>query len=125
MIFRRLQRSLRASLLALLVLGLLITPVMHFMCEVHSIEHALLASVDRTHTVHFEGDRDDPGDQGQSGSKHTHGANWYEGGSPSFTPVVPVLAFTLIHPPRIALPPMEAFAIEPHASTSPFRPPIA
>ncbi len=126
MIFRRLHRLLRASLLAVLVLGLVAMPVMHVMCEVHSIQHALLAAQD-PHGVHFEGDKDDPGDMGQSGAKHTHGADgiWNLGGGPSFAPVAPVFALTLLELPHVALPPMEAPSIDPQATGSPFRPPIA
>lgn len=126
MILRRLHRLLRSSVLALLVLGLVGMPLMHVMCEVHSIEHAMLASLD-PHGVHFEGDQDDPGDHGQSGAKHTHGAAgiWNQGGGPSFAPVAPVFAMTLLAIPHVALPPMEAASIDPHAATSPFRPPIA
>ena len=124
--FRHLHRLLRSSLLALLVLGLVAMPVMHVMCEVHSIEHAVLASLD-PHGVHFEGDKDDPGDRGQSGEKHTHGADgiWNLGGGPSSAPVAPVFALALLQLPHVALPPMEAVSIDPHAASSPFRPPIA
>lgn len=126
MIFRRLHRYFRASLLALLVLGLVAMPVMHVMCEVHSIQHAMLASQD-PHGVHFEGDKDDPGDMGQSGTKHVHGADgiWNLGGGPSFAPVAPVFAMTLLELPHVALPPMATSDVDPRATSSPFRPPIA
>ena len=126
MIFRRLHRYFRASLLALLVLGVVAMPIMHVMCEVHSIQHAMLASQD-PHGVHFEGDKDDPGDMGQSGTKHVHGADgiWNLGGGPSFAPVAPVFAMTLLELPHVALPPMATSDVDPHATSSPFRPPIA
>ena len=122
---RRLQRFLRASLLTLLVLGLLAKPVVLFMCEVHSIEHARIAAAD-PHGIHFEGDRDDPGDNGQSGSKHTHGANGvWQLSVATFASVVPDLTAGIVLMPRVALPPLRATAIEPRAPTNPFRPPIA
>jgi hypothetical protein len=126
MILRHLHRLLRSSVLALLVLGLVAMPLMHVMCEVHSIEHAMLASLD-PHGVHFEGDKDDPGDHGQSGAKHTHGVDglWNQGGGPSFAPVARVFSVALLERPHVALPPMAVSPVDPHAATSPFRPPIA
>ena len=40
-------------------------------------------------------------------------------------PVAPVFALTLLQLPHLAPPPMAASAIDPHAPTAPFRPPIA
>ena len=122
---RRLQRFLRASLLALLVLGLLAKPVVLFMCEVSSIQHARIAAQDPG-GLHFEGDRDDPGDHGQSGTQHTHGANGvWQLSVATFASVVPDLTAGLLQLPHLAPPPMRVSSIPARAPSSPFRPPIA
>jgi hypothetical protein len=86
---RSLRRLLRASVLALLVLGLLVKPVMVLCADAHEIQHALLAAAEPAGIPHFHGDRDDP----QPNSDATHGTrNLAQSASFAYAPITPVMA---------------------------------
>ena len=119
---RSLRRLLRASVLALLVLGLLVKPVMVLCADAHEIQHALLAAVEPAGIPHFHGDRDDP----QPNSDATHGTrNLAQSASFAYAPITPVMAVLAPELPPIALPPPASTPLVERSPATPFRPPIA
>ncbi|UHQ19527.1 hypothetical protein LVB87_15270 [Lysobacter sp. KIS68-7] len=119
---RRLRRLLRTSLLALLVLGLLVRPVLLSIGDGHEAEASLVASTDG-HVVHDHIDHDDNGKPCPDQAQGDHGAR-STGGGTVFATVAP-LAVAILQLPPVALPPPDVTKVVAHVSASPFRPPIA
>lgn len=119
---RRLRRFLRASLLALLVLGLLVRPVLLSIGDGRAAEASLVASHDG-HVVHDHVDHDDNGKPCPDQAQGDHGAR-SAGGGTAFATFAP-LALALIQLPPIALPPADVTKVVARVPASPFRPPIA
>jgi hypothetical protein len=97
-------------------------PVLLSICETHAAEHVLLAAGD-AHAGHDHGHHHD----GDDGSRHAHGPHGlqHQGAGVAFAPVVPHVALTLLHLPRMGLPPPDEHDVPVRSPTSPFRPPIA
>ena len=118
----RLSILLRASLLALLVLGLAVNPALTFVGELHGADHALLAEAGGHH--HDEaGLHDDAPD-----TDHTEGAHGLlhqSSGGGAFSDSVAVITLPAVayEPVVIALPTPLPVPLQ-HV-TGPFRPPIA
>jgi hypothetical protein len=118
---RSLHRILRASVLALLVLGLLVKPILVLTADAHEIQHALLAAAGPPGIPHFHGDRDDP----QPNSDQTHGTRSLLWSAGVFEPITPVLEVPPLDLPPIALPPLARTPLKVRSPATPFRPPIA
>jgi hypothetical protein len=118
---RHLPIFLRASLLVLLVLGVVIKPVLNQIGEFHAVEHALLADADG-HGHDHDDDHDD-----EPGQDHTDGAHglMHQASVGAAADILPTLALLPALPPDLVAPTRHAAAVpRPHPNT-PFRPPIA
>ncbi len=118
----RLLEVLRASFLALLVLGLMITPVLTQLGELHAAEHAELAADLRDHE-HGADHEDDPDrDDNNAGA---HSLLHFTCGASSLTNVVAAISIQMAYGRMPMLRQPDASGV-PHQSLSPpFRPPIA
>lgn len=118
---RHLPSILRASFLALLVLGVMIRPMISQVGALHAAEHVTLVSVD-DHGHDHPGDRDQTPDPDHSKGAHglMHQAD--TGSSANiWTTCVPSIGT----PPASRLPQADLASTRPQLLTSPFRPPIA
>lgn len=127
---RQLSTFLRASLLVLLVLGIVVKPVLAQVGELHAMEHASLADADghgHDHGGDHDSDQDD--DQGdEPGSGHAQGAHglMHQGCAGSASTEAPMsLALPALATHGTALPPTGYAALPPAHFGTPFRPPIA
>ena len=121
--FPCLSRLLRASVLALLVLGLMIKPVLSQISELHAAEHAVAADV-HGHD-HGADSTDDGGDPEQD--DHTSGAHCLMhqvGGSTTLTGLAASMFVPMIYARMPDLPIPDAISVPHDVPSSPFRPPI-
>jgi hypothetical protein len=112
---------LRASLLVLLVLGLVVKPVLNQLGELHSVEHAALADADE-HGHDHAGDQDD--EPGQDHAKGAHGL-MHQANLGASSDVLPTLAIQPLPSFSLALPMPDCTAAPRLFAATPFRPPIA
>jgi hypothetical protein len=112
---------LRASLLVLLVLGLVIKPVLNQIGELHSIEHAALADADGHGHDHDDDQDDEPG---QDHTKGAHGL-MHQANLGASTDALPTLAIQPLQSFSLALPIPDCSAAPRQFAATPFRPPIA
>ena len=117
---------LRASLLVLLVLGLVIKPVLNQIGELHSIEHAALADADGHGHEHGH-DHEDGGQDDEPGQDHTKGAHglMHQANLGASSDALPVLAIQPLPSFSLALPIPDCSAAPRQFAATPFRPPIA
>lgn len=133
----RLIRALRASFLAVLVLGLMIKPVLAQLSDLHAVEHSVATAIDahghdHGESNHGHGDdhrlNDVGADQRGDGDEHStgaHGLMHQSSGSTTLTGLVPALSVPVVfaHMPDLPLP--ASARISSQFPTNPFRPPIA
>jgi hypothetical protein len=116
---------LRASLLVLLVLGLVVKPVLNQIGELHSIEHTVLADADghgHGHGHDHDGDQDD-----EPGQDHTAGAHglMHQANLGASSDALPPLAIQQLESFSLALPIPDCTSAPRQFAATPFRPPIA
>lgn len=126
---RRASILLRASLLALLVLGIVIKPILASAFELHTADHALsVQDNDPDHDPSEGVDHDLPGIDGERGQDHTQGVHGllHEGkcgGAYSDTVVALSLPLAPYQATLIPLPVISPVSLQHIAG--PFRPPIS
>lgn len=114
---------LRASLLVLLVLGIVVKPVLAQVGELHAAQHASLTDADGQGHGHEHGS--DQGDE--SNSDHTQGAHglMHQGSAGGTSVEVPLpLTLPALTGEGAALPPTGDAVLPPAHFGTPFRPPI-
>lgn len=113
---------MRASLLAMLLLGILVKPTLIHISDLHAAEHAVLAEAQHAHSDHDDADHaGHPADDGHTNGPHglMHQADTGGSSIPLFS-----LTSAAVLPPDPMLG-MPDYAVVPRQrSTSPFRPPI-
>jgi hypothetical protein len=126
----RLSRLLRASFMAVLLLGLIIQPVTAQLTNLHAVEHAAAALAEHGHD-HGPGDvdlTDAGGEDGPGQDEHAAGAHGLMhqcGGSTTLTSLVPTLSVPIAFARMQDLPLPASARIPRQSLTTPFRPPIA
>ncbi len=117
---------LRASLLVLLVLGLVIKPALNQIGELHSIEHAALADADGHGHEHGH-DHDDGDQDDEPGQDHTKGAHglMHQANLGASSDALPSIAIQPLESCSLALPIPDCTAAPRQFAATPFRPPIA
>lgn len=126
----RLSRLLRASFLAMLVLGLVIQPVVAQLSDLHAVEHAAAAIAEHGHD-HGPGNvnlADTHGDEAPGQDDHSagsHGLMHQAGGSSTLTASALALSVPSVYAPAADLPMPASARIPQQSPTNPFRPPIA
>ncbi len=122
----RLFRLLRASFLALLVLGLMIKPILGQLSALHAAEHAVAVAADahgHDHGVDGTGEGRDPEqDDHTSGA---HGLMHQSGGSTTLTGLAASMSVPMVYARMPDLPIPDAIGVPHEVPSSPFRPPIA
>jgi len=117
---------LRASLLALLVLGLAVKPAVTLVGAAHAMEHALAAEVDDHDHDHDEHPEATP--EERPASDHADGVHGLmhqgAGGGASSDGIASVMPVAVVYAP-LALPARAPLRVPRKHSTGPFRPPIA
>lgn len=118
---RHLPSILRASFLALLVLGVMIRPMIGQLGALHAAEHVTLGSVSE-HGHDHSGDRDQMPDP-----DHTKGAHglMHQGDTGSAANIWTAGIQSPEAPSASRLPQADLASSRPQVLTSPFRPPIA
>ncbi len=123
-----LSQLLRASVLALLVLGLMIKPVLAQLSELHAAEHALAVAAD-AHGDDHDHSADDTGDGGSPEEDDhaigAHGLMHQSGGSITLIGLVPSISVPMVYARMPDLPIHDAIGVPHEVLSSPFRPPIA
>lgn len=122
----KLYRLLRASFLALLVLGLMIKPVLAQLSALHAAEHAVAVAADAHGHDHGADGTDDDGDPEQD--DHTNGAHGLmhqSGGSTTLTGLAASMFVPMVYARMPDLPIPDAIGVPHEVPSSPFRPPIA
>ena len=121
----RLPRLLRASCLALLVLGLMIKPVLAELGEFHAAEHTVAADA---HGHGHDSDGDTEGGCSPDRDDHAtgaHGLMHQSGGSTTLTGLVHGMSVPRVYARMPDLPIPDAIGVPHEVPSSPFRPPIA
>jgi len=125
----RLPTLLRASLLALLVLGIVIKPVLSAAFELHAFDHAVSTHVDdHGHDQAGADDREASGLDDQPGQGEAQGLHslLHEGNySGAYTDSIVVLSLPVVPYDAMAIPLPDASPVSLQHLTGPFRPPIA
>ena len=126
--FRRYRRLLRTSLLVLLVLGMVVSPVLAAVGEVHDMEHAAMAdrhdahdhahATDSNHHDHRDGAVDPDHATGGHGLMH-------QAGGVSVTLPDATLAISMQLASEPLLPELGRSRLPGDSPSLPFRPPIA
>lgn len=123
---RRYYHSLRTALLVLLAFGLMVTPVLDQLGELHGVEHAAMAAASHGHAHALDlVAADHPhGDEGDS--DHSDGSHGLLHLYTSVTVALPDTVVRLFPPPAVgALLPIPVAPLLPgDPSSLPFRPPI-
>ncbi len=133
----RLFRLLRASMLVMLVLGLMIGPVLSQLGDLHAVEHSFASTAD----AHGHDHRDDEGGRGHrhdhsandtdvdgKGKDHSAGAHalmHQSGIATTLTGLTPALTVPTAFGRMPDLPLPSSARIPRQNLTTPFRPPIA
>jgi hypothetical protein len=120
-----LYRLSRVCLLALLVLGMMIEPVLAQLSELHAAEHATEVTADVHDHGHETGDTHHGGDPEQDDhASGTHGLMHQSGGCSTLTGPVAGMSVPEVYARTPDLPIPDTIGV-PHAvPSSPFRPPI-
>jgi hypothetical protein len=118
---RQTLKILRASLLVLLVLGLLAKPMLNQIGDLHSLEHAVLADADGHGHDHGDDHDDEPG---QDHAKGAHGL-MHQANIGAFSDSLPTIAFLSRCAFPTALPVPDLPSAPRQFAATPFRPPIA
>ncbi len=130
----RLSRLLRASFMAMLLLGLVVKPVMAQLSDLHAVEHAVagIAGHGNGHDHDHGSAQGEPaavGDEDASDhGDHTageHGLMHQSGGSTTLIGLVPTLSVPMAFALFPDLPLSMSARIPGQTLTNPFRPPIA
>jgi hypothetical protein len=124
----RLSRLLRASFLALLVLGLIIKPVLTQLSELHVAEHAMAVAAADAHDHDHDSDGDTEDGRNPDRDDHAtgaHGLMHQSGGSTTLTGLVPSISVPMVYARMPDLPIPDAIGVPHEVPSSPFRPPIA
>ena len=123
----RLSRLLRASFLALLVLGLMIKPVLAQLSELHVAEHAMAVTADAHDHGHDSGSDTDNGGSPEEDDHATgaHGLMHQSGGSTTLTVPFASISVPMVYARMPDLPIPDAIGVPHEVLSSPFRPPIA
>lgn len=136
-LIRPLPSILRASLLALLVLGLIIKPVLSQISDLHSVEHAALAMAsehdgdhDHGHEHHHDHDHGAPegspkADPDEERGKGAHGLMHQVGVGGASLDIASSLLVVPVIPPTTVLPMPKTSSVPLQNLATPFRPPIA
>jgi len=128
---RRHCRRLRTALLALLVLGMVVSPTLAAVGELHGVEHAVAAASDHAHghthsADNDHHDRDHDGDGDGSDPEHAAGGHGllHQGASLSVTMPDEPLAVSEIALCEPLLPEFRRLHLPGDSPNLPFRPPI-
>lgn len=119
---------LRASFLALLVLGLMIKPVLAQLSELHGIEHAIAAAsegFDHDHDHEHDSDDTDAGVDPESDLTDTHSLMHQCSGATSMIGLLPSFSLAMSYARLPELPLPNAIGVPHTIASNPFRPPIA
>lgn len=117
----RLSTLLRASLLVLLVLGLVIKPALAFVGELHAIDHALATQADEHEHEQADGHDDTPD---PDHSKGAHALMHQATSAGAFTDDLAVLTLPTVAYEPVVVPGPAASPVALKHITGPFRPPI-
>ncbi len=115
------SRSLRAGLLALLMLGVVVKPMLGSFCDIHALGDAVAGFVldagDLPAGPEHQGDRDH--------ARGAHGQLHEDNNSGAYADLVAVIVVPAGPIGATALPPLTALAVPFQPVAAPFRPPIA
>jgi hypothetical protein len=114
--------ALRASLLLLLVLGLVVRPVLNHVGELHGIEHAATAAAEHGHA--HPGDDSHVSDHDSDHTKGTHGL-LHQADAGAAAGILIDFGVSALHMPKAKAPSLEFLAEPRRLPSTPFRPPIA
>ena len=121
-------RRLRTALLVLVVLGMVVSPTLAAVGEVHGIQHAVAAGSDDAHghTHSADSDPHDPGGD-ESDPEHATGGHGLMHQSASLSVTMPdePLAVSEVAPGEPLLPEFRRLHLPGDSPNLPFRPPIA
>lgn len=119
--FRRLSTLLRSGLLALLVMGVVIKPMLAYVCELHSIGH-VLSAYSHGHE-HADSKSEHRIDQDHASGAHGF---WHEGDSGgAYADIVTFILLPTVRYEPLVVPFPTALPVPLRHATGPFRPPIA
>lgn len=124
----RMSAFLRASLLALLVLGIVIKPILASAFELHTADHALSAQGDGGNDRPDADDHDQSGNDGGPGQDHAQGAHGLLHESKcggAYSDTVAALKLPLAPYQATVIPYFDSSPVASHHVTGQFRPPIA
>jgi len=126
----RLPRFLRAGLLALLVLGLAVKPVLTTISSAHAVEHALAAQADAMDHALDHDHVPSAGEHHDNQPEHGHASGVHGLMHLSACADTPANAFAVLELPaafypRVEIPLPATVAMSAAVLGSPFRPPIA
>jgi ABC-type nickel/cobalt efflux system permease component RcnA len=114
--------ALRASLLLLLVLGLVVRPVLNHVGELHGIEHAATAAAEHGHD--HPGDDAHGADHDSDHAKGTHGL-LHQADAGAANGILIAFWVSALYLPKTQVPALESLAEPRRLPSTPFRPPIA